>query len=166
MSSPPSKLTGRWSAAITADLEANRFNPRVATRLLSVTDRVRVWEIRLKPGERIGLHRHVLDYFWTAVAPGKAISHQGDGTTATAEYVTGQTVHHAYGKGEYKVHDLENAGKTELVFTTVEFLDSANPPLALSETRLPAEVNHRAEPPSPGSDPNGGAIDGAKREHS
>jgi hypothetical protein len=33
------------------------------------------------------------------------------------------------------VHDLENIGHTELVFTTVEFLDSANAPL-----ELPANV--------------------------
>ena len=61
-----------WPAAVAADFEANRFNPCVGTRLLSATDRVRVWEIRLQPGERIGFHRHVLDYFWTAVTAGKA----------------------------------------------------------------------------------------------
>ncbi len=82
-----------------------------------------------EPGERIGFHRHVLDYFWTAVTPGKAISHQADGTTVVAEYVAGQTSHHRYGPGEHKVHDLENVGDTALVFTTVEFLDSANAPL-------------------------------------
>jgi hypothetical protein len=121
-----------WPAAVQADYAANHLNPRVGTRLLSADDRVRVWEIRLKPGERIGFHRHVLDYFWTAVTPGKALSHQGDGTTVEAAYVAGQTKHHVYGPGEYKVHDLENIGPTELIFTTVEFLDSANPPLPLA----------------------------------
>jgi hypothetical protein len=117
--------------SIAADLEANRFNPCVGTRLLSATERVRVWEIRLQPGERINFHRHVLDYFWTAVTPGKAISHNGDGVRVEAEYTAGQTTHQRFGPGEYKVHDLENVGPTELVFTTVEFLDSANAPLPL-----------------------------------
>lgn len=31
--------------------------------------------------------------------------------------------------GEYKVHDLENIGDTDLTFVTVEFLDSPNKPL-------------------------------------
>ena len=31
----------------------------------------------------------------------------------------------------FKVHDLENIADTELIFTTVEFLDCANPPLPL-----------------------------------
>jgi len=32
-----------------------------------------------------------------------------------------------------KIHDLENTGDHELVFTTVEFLKSANPPLAVPD---------------------------------
>jgi hypothetical protein len=120
-----------WPSAVRADIAANHCNPRVGTRLLSADDRVRVWEIRLKPGERISFHRHVLDYFWTAVTPGKALSHQGDGTTVEATYVAGETKHHVYRQDEYKVHDLENIGSTELIFTTVEFLDSTNVPLPL-----------------------------------
>jgi hypothetical protein len=50
-----------WPATITAEFATNEYNPRVGTRLLSTSDRVRVWEIRLNPGERIGFHRHVLD---------------------------------------------------------------------------------------------------------
>jgi hypothetical protein len=30
----------------------------------------RVWIIRLAPGERVGFHRHALDYFWTCVTGG------------------------------------------------------------------------------------------------
>jgi quercetin dioxygenase-like cupin family protein len=62
-----------------------------STRLLSETDHVRVWEIRLAPGERIGFHRHVLDYFWTAVTPGRARSHPEDGTIVEAVYSAGET---------------------------------------------------------------------------
>jgi hypothetical protein len=43
-----------WPADIRADFAANASNPCVGTRLLSEDARVRVWEIRLQPGERIG----------------------------------------------------------------------------------------------------------------
>ena len=122
-----------WPAEIQAEFSANQDNPRVGTRLLSADTRVRVWEIRLKPGERIGFHRHVLDYFWTAVTPGKALSHQGDGSTVEATYTPGQTRHYVYGASEFKIHDLENVGATELIFTTVEFLQSANAPFPLPD---------------------------------
>ena len=128
---PASPPGAEWPEPIQADFAANGQSPRVGTRLLSADERVRVWEIRLRPGERCHFHRHVLDYFWTAVTPGKALSHQGDGSTVEATYAAGQTQHYVYGAGEYKIHDLENIGTTELIFTTVEFLASANPPLPL-----------------------------------
>ncbi|MET4476689.1 hypothetical protein ABIB66_001205 [Bradyrhizobium sp. F1.13.3] len=124
-----------WPDFIREDFEANRFSGRVGTRLLSETDRVRVWEIRLAPGERIGFHRHVLDYFWTAVTPGRAKSHAEDGTIVEAVYSAGETRHFVYGKDEYKIHDLQNVGAADLWFTTVEFLDSVNAPLEI-DTKL------------------------------
>ncbi len=121
-----------WPRSAREEFEANQFNGNVGTRLLSETNRVRVWEIRLAPGERIGFHRHVLDYFWTAVMPGRARLHRQDGSVVEATYATGDTRHFVYRRDEYVIHDLENVGDTDLWFTTVEFLDSANQPLELS----------------------------------
>jgi beta-alanine degradation protein BauB len=126
------KATSGWPSSIREEFKANQLNGRVGTRLLSETDRVRVWEIRLAPGERIGFHRHVLDYFWTAVTPGRARSHTEGGSVVEAVYAAGDTRHFVYGPGEYKIHDLENIGDADLWFTTVEFLGSANEPLEIN----------------------------------
>jgi hypothetical protein len=56
-----------------------------------------------------------------------------DGTTVEYSYQPGETRHETYGAGEYKVHDLENIGDDDLVFMTVEFLDSTNKPLAIPQ---------------------------------
>ncbi len=64
---------------------------------------------------------------------GKARLHKGDGTLYTAVYHAGDTQHMSFGAGEFMVHDLENTCETELVFTTVEFLDSANAPLPIPD---------------------------------
>jgi beta-alanine degradation protein BauB len=64
---------------------------------------------------------------------GQARSHYGDGTTAETSYRAGDTRHMRFAKGEFMVHDLVNVGDTELVFTTVEFLDSANAPLPVAQ---------------------------------
>jgi hypothetical protein len=126
-----------WPAPIAAEFERERQNPNpcVGSTLVSQTDRVRVWMIRLQPGERFGFHRHVLDYFWTSVSGGRGRQHVHDGTTVEYTYQPGETRHETYGPGEYKVHDLENLGEKELVFMTIEFLDSANQPMP-----LPAQV--------------------------
>ena len=107
-------------------------NGMVGQRLLSETDAVRVWRIELKPGERVGYHKHVLNYFWTATSGGKSRSHYADGRCIDTEYALGTTRHYTFGKGESMVHDLENIGDTVLSFTTVELkIGSANDPLPL-----------------------------------
>jgi beta-alanine degradation protein BauB len=125
-----------WTAALRTefDREAARPNGCVGSELVSETDTVRVWTIRLKPGERFGFHRHVLNYFWSAITPCRGRQHLMDGSTVEYGYAPGETRHETYASGEFKVHDLENIGDTEMVFMTVEFLNSANAPLAIPDT--------------------------------
>jgi quercetin dioxygenase-like cupin family protein len=125
-----------WPPAIAAEFERERANNDgcVGNMLLSENERVRVWMIRLAPGERFGFHRHVLDYFWTCVTGGRGRQHVNDGKTVEYSYAPGETRHETYGPGEFKVHDLENIGDKEMVFMTIEFLNSANKPLAIPDT--------------------------------
>lgn len=120
-----------WPETLRQELYANRLNGQVGTKLVSQTNRVRVWHLALKPGQRLSVHTHVLDYFWTAVTPGKTRSHYGDGRIVETEYAVGDTRHFSFGPGESMTHDIENIGETALIFTAVEFLDSANRPLPL-----------------------------------
>ena len=124
-----------WPPAIAAEFEREKqsHNGCVGNALVSESDRVRVWTIRLAPGERIGFHRHVLDYFWTSVSGGRGRQHLQDGTTVEYSYQPGETRHETYGLGQFKVHDLENLGDKEMVFMTIEFLQSANKPLAVPD---------------------------------
>ena len=130
-----------WPAEIKAEFEreAKNPNPCVGSTLLSENERSRVWMITLKPGERIGFHRHVLDYFWTAVTPCRGRQHLMDGSTVEYAYAEGETRHETYGSGEFKVHDLENIGDQVMIFMTVEFLNSANKAMP-----VPAEVRRAA----------------------
>lgn len=130
-----------WPAELQAEFarEANNPNPCVGSRLLSENEKLRVWMIKLAPGERIGFHRHVLDYFWTSVNGGRGRQHVHDGSTVEYTYQPGETRHETYGPGEYKVHDLTNIGDTDMIFMTVETKQSANKPLP-----LPAGVTAQA----------------------
>jgi len=103
-------------------------NGQVGQTLVSQTDRVRVWHLKLNPGERIGFHHHVLDYFWTALSRGRSRSYMDDGRIVESDYNPGTTTHFTFGEGEFMIHDLENIGDTPLAFVTVEHLDSANAP--------------------------------------
>ena len=131
---PPAAALASWSPALRQELAVAGSNGRVGNRLVSETVRVRVWSIALKPGERLGFHKHVLDYFWTAVTPGRGRAHYHTGSVSEVDYQAGDTQHLSFGPGEFMIHDLENIGSTDLLFTTVEFLDSRNSPLPIDDT--------------------------------
>lgn len=125
----------QWPAAIRQEFEHEANNPNgcVGQQLISETDKVRIWRLHLKPGQRVGFHRHVLDYFWSAATSGRGRQYFNDGEMREYTYNAGETRHEHYGSGEYKVHDLQNIGETDLTFVTVEFLDSANKPLPIPQ---------------------------------
>jgi beta-alanine degradation protein BauB len=109
-----------WSAEIRQEFADNAHNHQVGSVLLSETDEVRVWSIRLAPGERVPAHRHVLNYFWTALTDGISLQHTDDGTTRRVVYRAGETRHFSFPGDEYILHDLYNDGPGELAFLTVE----------------------------------------------
>lgn len=94
---------------------------RVGQNLVSENGLVRVWHISLAPGERLGFHRHELDYCWIALTPGRSRSMFSDGRMVETEYKAGDCKVFAFGENETMVHDLTNIGDTRLAFTTIEF---------------------------------------------
>lgn len=128
-----------WPAGVHEDMKAHEFSGVVGSVLVSETERVRVWHLRLPPGYRCPFHRHVNPYFWSAHSAGRARGYFSDGRIRDVEHYAGETRHFYYGEGEYMLHSVENIGDTELVFTTVEFLDGPNRPLD-----IPDEIRLRA----------------------
>ena len=57
-----------------------------------------------------------------------------DGRIVDVHHYPGETRHFVHGKDDFFVHGIKNVGDTELVFVTVEFLDSANPPIDIPNT--------------------------------
>jgi quercetin dioxygenase-like cupin family protein len=132
-----SHVTTEWAPALKQEFASETKQPNgcVGSELLSETEKTRVWMIRLTPGQRIGFHRHVLNYFWTSVNGGRGRQHLMDGTTVEYSYHPGETRHEIYGAGEFKVHDLENLGDQDMIFMTVESIEgSANTPLPIPDT--------------------------------
>lgn len=130
-----------WPEGLREEMLASIDNGCVGTTLVSETDRVRVWHLHIAPGERCGFHRHVNPYFWSCTSAGMAKNYFSDGRTKEAPHYVGQTRHFHYGPGDHMLHSVENTGDTMLSFTTVEFLDGTNEPLA-----IPPEVRLAAEP--------------------
>lgn len=120
-----------WPEEIKEEFKRNEFNGNIGTKLVFENDRVRVWHMTLAPGEKMPVHRHVLDYFWAAITPGRYLQRTYDGTTYESDYEEGLTHYYEVGEGEFALHNLENVGNTTEIFCAVEFKNSANKPLNL-----------------------------------
>ncbi|WP_299484230.1 hypothetical protein [uncultured Roseibium sp.] len=123
-----------WPEGLYDAMKADEYSGVVGSRLVSETDKVRVWHLRLAPGKRCAFHRHVNPYFWSAHRAGKARGFFSSGEIRDVEHYEGETKHFYYSAGEYMLHAVENIGDTELLFTTVEFLDGPNTPLEVPDS--------------------------------
>ena len=122
-----------WPAGLRDEMLEHADNGCVGSILVSETDRVRIWQFRIGPGERSPFHRHVNPYFWTIFTAGKGRAYYSSGEIRDVTFYQGETMHFYYGPGEYKLHMVENTGDTELQFCTVEFLDGTNEPLPVPD---------------------------------
>ena len=103
-----------------AELAAAPNNHQVGTKLVFENDRVGVWEVRLRPGERAAFHIHDRPYFWTVVDAGTGRQRSDDGTYVIQRYQVGDTSFGNHSHEQFMIHDIENYGDTEIRFITVE----------------------------------------------
>ena len=102
---------------------ARQGNRQIGSKVLFENDQVRVWEVRLAPGERGAFHLHDRHYFWTVVDGGIGKQRSDDGTWKLRRYDVGDTSFQDNTAENAMIHDFENAGDAEIRFVTVELLD-------------------------------------------
>jgi hypothetical protein len=83
----------------------------VGTKLLFENDRVRVWDLRLAPGESTGLHRHTTDYLYVVIGDGALAGKSADGASQPIERMSDGEVRFRHIDGE-DVHEAINVGDT------------------------------------------------------
>ena len=72
------------------ELAIARENRMIGTSLWFENDRVRVFELRLEPGERGPFHVHDAPYFWTVVESGRGLQRFGMGPPSRATMRSGR----------------------------------------------------------------------------
>ena len=110
-------------AEYTAELEAATTNKELGTSVWFENRRIRVWEVKLEPGERGAFHSHTTNYFWTVVEGSRGLQRFSDGSYVIRDYVEGETKYLEHTPETALIHDLENVGDSTLRFVTVELLD-------------------------------------------
>jgi hypothetical protein len=129
------KLTppANWPEDRQIELLRNTRNGCVGRFVLSENARVRVWRLDLDPGERLGFHCHVLDYYRVALTSGRALSHDHLGNEQEFSFATGEVRHVQFQKGDFVLHDMKNIGEAPFSMMICEHLRSENAPLPIPD---------------------------------
>jgi beta-alanine degradation protein BauB len=88
----------------------------VGQEILLENDKVRIWHIRLKPGETQPLHHHELAYVVVAVQGARNVIHTIDGARIEVTENTGDVVFREPGQ----IHMLTNDGDTVYIGRIIE----------------------------------------------
>src|SRR5690242_2405550 len=84
---------------------------RVGTKLLFENDRLRVWELVLRPGEESAYHVHESDYVFVHLTKSKLTLMQDEKPQQTSEEPAGFVQYTEVGRGI--AHAIKNVGDTE-----------------------------------------------------
>ena len=92
-------------------METNKtISPEVGTQLLFENERVRVWDLRLAPGESTGVHRHEHDYLYVVIGDGRLQAADAEGSRGEAREMKDGDVRFSEVEGE-AVHEAFNVGE-------------------------------------------------------
>jgi beta-alanine degradation protein BauB len=94
----------------------------VGSRLLFENDHVKIWDLRLEPGQNLGMHRHTSEYALVVIGDGTLRSVNEDGSTRFEKDMPDGTVAYRALKTE-DVHDAVNVGKDPWRNIVIEFKD-------------------------------------------
>lgn len=83
----------------------------VGSKLLFENERVRVWDLRLAPGESTGLHAHHCDYLYVVIGDGELEAVDADGSLLHRGPMQDGEVHYRSIDGEPAVHEAVNVGQ-------------------------------------------------------
>ena len=102
--------------------QRNIVSQDVGSNLLFENDRVRVWDLRLQPGESTGQHRHCTDYFYVVIGDGELQSVDADGTKGAIRPMQDGEVHFREVDGS-DIHAAINTGNLPWRNIVVELKD-------------------------------------------
>jgi hypothetical protein len=108
----------------------------IGTELLFENERIRLWDMVLRPGETSALHRHEKDYVYVYLAPSRITVERPGLAPATDAYDNGYVQYTEVGVGVE--HQIRNSGNTVHRQIIVEFMEpsrSATPQTPQSNGR-------------------------------
>ncbi len=107
-----------WDEAKLNEIKKGEFSEAIGEALYENAE-IKLWEIQLRPSERIPFRRHRNNYSCTSFSDGLLVSRNINGKVVLLRLSKGD---HFYWecKSDEMVHDLENVGESTIKVTVLE----------------------------------------------
>lgn len=116
----PAHDFSRWEENYIKELHTLEFKESLGNMLLFEDDTIRLWNLKLKGGERMPFLRHNKNYSWISETDAVLKSRFGNGRIALIRVNEGDTQYIENSEKEH-INDLENLGKAPAVFKVLEY---------------------------------------------
>ncbi|MEO1011378.1 MAG: hypothetical protein AAFX53_08740 [Bacteroidota bacterium] len=110
-----------WDEEKLNELERTEFPEELGNRLLFENDRVRLWELRLAPQDRLPFRRFRNDYSWSCPSGGMLVERNCNGTILFSHFEK-EDKGHVDVKERIQIKDMQNIGFESLRMHIMEYL--------------------------------------------
>lgn len=112
-----------WEQEKIDELLHQEIKGSLSNRLVFENEVIKLWDLKLLPGERLNFRRHNTNYGWVCTTGGLVISRYGNGKIDMIKLNPGDTEYFE-NRGKNYVNDLENIGEDNLVINILEYKES------------------------------------------
>ena len=112
-----------WEQEKIDELLHQEIKGSLSNRLVFENEVIKLWDLRLLPGERLNFRRHNTNYGWVCTTGGLVITRYGNGKIDMVKLNPGDTEYFE-NRGKNYVNDLENIGEDTLVINILEYKES------------------------------------------
>ena len=112
-----------WEQEKIDELLHQEIKESLSNRLVFENEAIKLWDLRLLPGERLNFRRHNTNYGWVCTTGGLVITRYGNGKIDMIKLNPGDTEYFE-NRGKNYVNDLENIGEDTLVINILEYKES------------------------------------------
>jgi len=112
-----------WEQEKIDELLHQEIKGSLSNRLVFENEVIKLWDLRLLPGERLNFRRQNTNYGWVCTTGGLVITRYGNGKIDMVKLNPGDTEYFE-NRGKNYVNDLENIGEDTLVINILEYKES------------------------------------------
>ena len=112
-----------WEQEKIDELLHQEIKESLSNKLVFENEMIKLWDLRLFPGERLNFRKHNTNYGWVCTTGGLVITRYGNGKIDMVKLNPGDTEYFE-NRGKNYVNDLENIGEDTLVINILEYKES------------------------------------------